>query len=871
MTISPPDDGTQPSSDYHDKTSNDLTVPGIIVSEPGEAPPRATSRPGPKPLSGAGPERATAPEFVQIMEDIAIDHPEESYWYTEVSERRFPDGFRCDKAAYHSTYATEGSIGSSSRPLTGGTLQPPGMRAHGGGLVVPATTRVDYGNTSLVEDWELRIDNEFAMRISHSIKALAERPGYSTTSMASLTKSLSTLSHSSTKSLTGQTRLLEDTTLHVNTSKQHPLCEACRAVRDGIWNPGFAKTYQISSLKERAKAKSCDLCGLMWRACERFELNRQMHANARFERVGSFFKLNDILTPALSIFRSPDLKTRSDHEIQIGFGNLPEPDTEACFEIIKQWLVHCDDRHGNSICRPHVHGSKSVRDTAITVGNLLPARVIEVGLRDDPYVRLTETGPCDTGEWIALSHQWGPDPHFCTTKENLTTHLNGIEVDQLPATFQDAVKITRYLGKRYLWIDSLCIVQGAGGDFNQQAKRMEQVYSGAYCVLAASRGVGHSAGFLKPRKKRDYVALHQGTGEGTAAPFYISENIDDFNSHVLEGDLNQRGWVFQEHALARRTVFFTEYQMYFECGDGVRCETMMGLKNDLAAFLGDPCFPQILENAKQGERIQRYQDLYRRYSRLGLTNDCDRPLAIDGLQSRILTTLGISGGFGIFDEGERKKGMLRRSLLWIRGKDTECLKKIVFPRDRAISVVPSWSWMAYTGGIDYLSDPDEFGGIEWEVLQSPWWSAPISGGLSPGSPHGHSNLGLGVVQSPGQLPRANSELQGGNIALVAKATQYDLSCLSPDEKGELIWDTPGQSEQPETLCVVLGRVKLYQPGSSTITNGQIRTKAQQMHYLLLVKPTSARDRRGDKIYERVGAGYLPGKCIAQNGAMVSIH
>jgi len=592
-----------------------------------------------------------------------------------------------------------------------------------------------------------------------------------------------------------------------------------------------------------------------------------MLTTALFERVGSNIKLNGVPRPALSIFVSPDLRNKVDHDIQIGFGELPSTDSETYFEIIKQWLADCDENH-RATCRPLLHHESSWNNgtaTLLAAGKRLPTRVLDVGFQHDPQVRLLHTKKGDSGEWLALSHQWGPSPHFCTTTDNLPAHLSGIKVGDLPATFQDAVTVARKLGFRYLWIDSLCIVQGPGGDFNQQAKQMEMVYSGASCVLAISRGVGHSAGFLNPRKKRDYVSLHHhehgrddSRGSGSLPPFFISENIDDFEAHVLEGNLNKRGWVFQEHALARRTIFFTEHQMYFECGNGVRCETMMGMKSDLAGLLGDPSFPRILEEAKQGERIQRYQELYSRYSRLGLTNDFDRPLAIDGLQSRILSTLNIKGGFGVFDEGG-KKGMLRRSLLWIRGEETDSLKRIIFPKDRATSVVPSWSWMAYTGGIDYLSDPDEFGGIEWEAVQSPWWSAPTTAGLSPSTPNGYSH---GITHGPGQFRRSNSEVQGGNISLIAKATQYDLSGLGKEDLGEanLVWDMPGQSEQPETRCVVLGRVK----------NNQI-PRDQQRHYLLLVKATLTGYQRGYKIFERVGAGYLPGKCIAQGGVMVSIH
>jgi len=411
--------------------------------------------------------------------------------------------------------------------------------------------------------------------------------------------------------------------------------------------------------------------------------------------------------------------------------------------------------------------------------------------------------------------------------------------------------VTRHLGLQYLWIDSLCIVQGPGGDFSEEAKRMEHVYSGAHCVLAASRGVGHAAGFLNPRIKRDYVALCQ---DGATAPFYLTENIDDFNVHVLEGALNQRGWVFQEHALARRTIFFTDHQMYFECGAGVRCETMTLMKNNLAAFLGDPSFPQVLWSSKQGEKIQGLQDLYRRYSRLGLTNDFDRPLAIDSLQTRILEALSMSGGFGVFDEGPKKKGMLRRSLLWIRGADTPSLNRIVFPSGRGISAVPSWSWMAYTGGIDYIRAA--FGRVDWEDLQSPWFPSES------GQP---SNSNEMVVHSEGQ---------GDNISLIARARHFDASLLlrgRPDE-GKLVWDTLVQSEQQteKLMCVVLGRLK--EPAfSSSATVRPTPPRGQLTHYLLIIRETRARDRNGNRIYERVGAGHLPGRCILEEGPIVTIH
>jgi hypothetical protein len=203
----------------------------------------------------------------------------------------------------------------------------------------------------------------------------------------------------------------------------------------------------------------------------------------------------------------------------------------------------------------------------------LPTRLIDVGLSCDETVHLWETGPSDGGEWIALSHRWGRR-NFSTTSENLQQHIGqGLSVAELPDTFRDAVIVTRALGKRYLWIDSLCIIQGDDGDFQTEAMRMADVYSGAYCVLAASCAADHYDGFLKARSPRQYVTIaHEGYN------YYICETIDNFKKHVLDGALNLRGWVLQEHALARRTIFFTEHQTYFECRDGVRCESSTKLK-----------------------------------------------------------------------------------------------------------------------------------------------------------------------------------------------------------------------------------------------------------------------------------------------------
>lgn len=248
--------------------------------------------------------------------------------------------------------------------------------------------------------------------------------------------------------------------------------------------------------------------------------------------------------------------------IQIGFPKLPDVGSPTHFELILQWLQDCDENHA---CHPKRQGS-------------LPTRLIDVGERKDPKtLRLHHTMQGDVGQYTALSHRWGnPEEHrkFCTYRSTIEEFKQNIDYDDLPRTFQDAVTTARKLGIRYIWIDSLCIIQDDPADWEAESKRMEDVFSSAYCTIVASCAKGTTDGFLKSRPTRQYVTVNI----DREAPLYICEAIDDFHHDVEEGELNKRGWVLQERALSHRSIYFTENQSYWECGEGVRCETLTKMR-----------------------------------------------------------------------------------------------------------------------------------------------------------------------------------------------------------------------------------------------------------------------------------------------------
>ncbi|KAM0227670.1 hypothetical protein ACHAPO_011315 [Fusarium lateritium] len=259
-------------------------------------------------------------------------------------------------------------------------------------------------------------------------------------------------------------------------------------------------------------------------------------------------------------------KPFDDEVSQIGTPGLPVPGSGEQFSLFKEWIRVCDDTHG------HVATSLS----SPRLSNVsLPTRVVDVGTVSTPLLRLVKCDDMVSTIYLALSHRWGDDPKQHsgqTLKQNHITRYNRIHLDELPLNFKDAIAVTRGIGVQYLWIDSLCIVQDDDDDWKRESVRMEQVYSNAKCVLAASSANSSMEGFLnRCTTPPSFIALQSESGDVS----YVSKNIDNFKGDVDEAILNTRGWTLQERALARRTIHFSKSQVYFECSRGVQCESLI--------------------------------------------------------------------------------------------------------------------------------------------------------------------------------------------------------------------------------------------------------------------------------------------------------
>jgi hypothetical protein len=230
---------------------------------------------------------------------------------------------------------------------------------------------------------------------------------------------------------------------------------------------------------------------------------------------------------------------------------------------MKNRIAKCDLEHNK--CR-----------RSLTAG--LPKRVLDVGEPRDGQtripmgenIRFIETSENVT-DYICLSHCWGTTDMFKTTRETISERMQCICYNDPPKTFKDAAEITRELKKRYLWIDSLCIIQNDAQDWREEGFRMHEIYGNSYLTIAASRSKGSNDSLfsISPRHKlQDFSFALDGRD---ISNMRVRQRIQHFDS-TEAFPLLKRGWIFQERIFSRRVLHFGPQELLWECMETEECE-----------------------------------------------------------------------------------------------------------------------------------------------------------------------------------------------------------------------------------------------------------------------------------------------------------
>lgn len=195
-------------------------------------------------------------------------------------------------------------------------------------------------------------------------------------------------------------------------------------------------------------------------------------------------------------------------------------------------------------------------------------RLIDLGTSNDQYVKLVDTRSSPTrGPYATLSHRWADSAVIQTTSSNLEQFLHAIPVPILSKTFQDAFTAARsYLGVRYIWIDSLCIIQDDPQDWRAESVTMQDVYSHSFCNLSAIATSSGVHGLFPPRDvDRVRPCKVETNWAGRDPDTYIPIPKRFWDEQLDFAPLARRGWVFQERWLTPRILHFSSDQLLWEC------------------------------------------------------------------------------------------------------------------------------------------------------------------------------------------------------------------------------------------------------------------------------------------------------------------
>ncbi|KAI8667661.1 HET domain-containing protein [Fusarium keratoplasticum] len=377
-----------------------------------------------------------------------------------------------------------------------------------------------------------------------------------------------------------------------------------------------------------------------------------------------------------------------------------------CLHTCRANHVRCRERLTDTLVKKLQQAGGGIGSERINLADI-PSRLLDVQAGAGRHIKLIKFDTlsdieqamfCSSG-FAALSYCWGGQQSFTLTRSQSQHLYGGFSPSELPKTIQDAIRVTREIGLRYLWVDALCIQQDSDQDKAAEISRMERYYGSATVTICAAAASTAEQGFLFRRKNHPF----------DAGPFRIRlrnrNGIDEGYIYLLkEGDgppdpTTTRGWTMQESFLSRRILIYSERQLYWTCTTSMcgcggsfmsMAERVSGNYMSLVKYIqpiGDLIY---LPTANQ------WQDLLMNYTTRHIGVPGDKLLAISALVAHLWN----------ISKDRREKPAYIAGLFVNLAESASFLEQLrwnaVDPaKSRRASVyrAPSWSWAAIDGPI----------------------------------------------------------------------------------------------------------------------------------------------------------------------------
>ncbi|EKG16810.1 Heterokaryon incompatibility [Macrophomina phaseolina MS6] len=350
--------------------------------------------------------------------------------------------------------------------------------------------------------------------------------------------------------------------------------------------------------------------------------------------------------------------------------------SKPTFELVTSWLRECINEHTTCNHLP-------------ALAKQLPTRLVEVksaDIHNGINARLCYGGslPFDA-VYVTLSHCWGSKDFLTLTSSNIAAWTESLPTKQLPQTFRDAMLITSRLGYKYIWIDSLCIIQDSEDDWMKEAARMSEVYQNSVFTISATASQKAADGCF--RQRPPYLFRHAGDPERHIPPSFWSLAPRDLWDLGVESrrklGLPRRAWALQERVLSRRVIHYSSLGVYWEC-DHVRRSELVPDNSTPRQFAG--LMQQLSTGSYEtptAEWHRHWAGIIKDYSERQLTYpDRDKLAALSGVAKAFQYQLHDEAYVaGLWNDKED----LLRTLMWSAVRKTP-------KQERVIYRAPSWSW-----------------------------------------------------------------------------------------------------------------------------------------------------------------------------------
>lgn len=349
---------------------------------------------------------------------------------------------------------------------------------------------------------------------------------------------------------------------------------------------------------------------------------------------------------------------------------------EADQRLFKRWKDQCIELH-NGVC------SKT------NIPAISAIRLVDVTHRCLVYL------PGDVS-WVTLSYCWGGPQEHSLRNDNLADYRTpgALTEEILPPVIFDALIATEALGERYLWIDSLCIVQDDEVDKANYLSVMDTIYAHAVVTIVNAASGDTSSGLPGIRKP-----VHRRTQQ----PFelngaWLTEALDpghsSYGGYLDRCKWSTRGWTFQEGLLSRRCLIFTADQIYWQCQKSSWCEGSFWERSDnlqiYRHFLGSNLLTSLV-NPMIADWVPLYLSILEKYPQRDFTSESDCLHALTGVLRVLQRSTGEDHFWGL------PINKLEHALAWTGSSPRarrESHHKFVNSEGKLISCAfPSWSWI----------------------------------------------------------------------------------------------------------------------------------------------------------------------------------